>query len=945
MTEHHQPGHEQLPNDTGGAGGSSRGDNDRDGSGSDRSLSLSIASSLPASPRAFATTFEGLADDVLLCVAAFLPRSSFPAFFLACRTTAALASREVLWEGSWPWPSDKGTGYLPTHASSWREAHRQCRTLYQRGDLVAHDGEEADLPGDITCAVLSNRSRYFGDSSGVVTVLTAGDPRPARFVVGGGSVRHMQLSGAGSLLFVGSWAGTVHCIHLASGRVWEVVGGLGGPVYGLRVSGSTLIACSGGTLSTWRLMRVPVEGARRGVGAALSAVYRDGAVDPSLAGAVPAARDVVDFSIRAPDAATPPASAAASCVEAATELDPTAAAAGGSDDDEDHVGEAGDPQYIIVARQVGVLEGHTGAVTDLVIQKLRQRKRGRAYHYSGGAGGLWSTVNDDRLKGAGEGAPPSVSSPVCATPSWAATPLPSSNGGTSSGRGGYASSASCFSSSSSSRHAVAVPAQIGHTPALALGVPSLPGGGSRAAQQQAQQQAQPGRQISHRLAPQGDSSVDSSGRGTGDAAAAATSSAIFTALGWGGGGSSVSSAASSPASPSSLPAAAAASVSAPRLSISSFGAGRDLDGLSYCYSGGGGGVYSSSGASGGGVGGLGRLASINRIVSSSYDGTLRVWNVGDGACVGVLRGHRGPVWTVQVVGNCIFSGSADGTVRVWRPLHQLVAAQSACAQPPLRTCGAAVTSAAAAANNSVSSSSVERVGAPSVISTSIIIGRTDPLGEAPVNCSGSSSSSGTSSASPLIPWACALTLSPYPSASFFSRRQVWCLKIVGACLIAGTSDGHVFAYNVAAALAAPPQDCCAPSEDDPSRLLWSYYLKPSNGIGIDGIRRLDIVRDLLYATTARGSVRVLRFRPPGEGEAGAPAASTPPRGDFSESTTAVQFLAGNEGGGLSSSSSISSGGVGAGDTALDVGAGGGGGDGGPLVAGLTAAFAGCLNHT
>lgn len=55
----------------------------------------------------------------------------------------------------------------------------------------------------------------------------------------------------------------------------------------------------------------------------------------------------------------------------------------------------------------------------------------------------------------------------------------------------------------------------------------------------------------------------------------------------------------------------------------------------------------------------------SRLVTSSWDSTLRVWETTTGALVHVLRGHRGPVWTMQVVGDRVYSGSADGTVRVW----------------------------------------------------------------------------------------------------------------------------------------------------------------------------------------------------------------------------------------------------------------------------------------
>jgi len=56
----------------------------------------------------------------------------------------------------------------------------------------------------------------------------------------------------------------------------------------------------------------------------------------------------------------------------------------------------------------------------------------------------------------------------------------------------------------------------------------------------------------------------------------------------------------------------------------------------------------------------------SRVVSSSADGTIRVWSR-DGACEAVLTGHTGPVHAVavDVLGERAVSGGADGTVRLW----------------------------------------------------------------------------------------------------------------------------------------------------------------------------------------------------------------------------------------------------------------------------------------
>lgn len=54
-----------------------------------------------------------------------------------------------------------------------------------------------------------------------------------------------------------------------------------------------------------------------------------------------------------------------------------------------------------------------------------------------------------------------------------------------------------------------------------------------------------------------------------------------------------------------------------------------------------------------------------RLVTGSYDKSVRVWDVATGDAR-VLSGHVGPVWTVAWVGpDQIASGSSDGTVRLW----------------------------------------------------------------------------------------------------------------------------------------------------------------------------------------------------------------------------------------------------------------------------------------
>jgi WD40 repeat protein len=70
----------------------------------------------------------------------------------------------------------------------------------------------------------------------------------------------------------------------------------------------------------------------------------------------------------------------------------------------------------------------------------------------------------------------------------------------------------------------------------------------------------------------------------------------------------------------------------------------------------------------GGVAALDISADGQTLVTAGYDGTVRQWDIGSGACVRVLKGHQGTVKSVclSADGRLALSGSQDGVVRLWR---------------------------------------------------------------------------------------------------------------------------------------------------------------------------------------------------------------------------------------------------------------------------------------
>ena len=58
-----------------------------------------------------------------------------------------------------------------------------------------------------------------------------------------------------------------------------------------------------------------------------------------------------------------------------------------------------------------------------------------------------------------------------------------------------------------------------------------------------------------------------------------------------------------------------------------------------------------------------------KVVSGSYDGTLKIWNIKTGQCSHTLRGHVDHVLCLQFSEKHVVSGSADKTIKV---LHFLL---------------------------------------------------------------------------------------------------------------------------------------------------------------------------------------------------------------------------------------------------------------------------------
>lgn len=61
-----------------------------------------------------------------------------------------------------------------------------------------------------------------------------------------------------------------------------------------------------------------------------------------------------------------------------------------------------------------------------------------------------------------------------------------------------------------------------------------------------------------------------------------------------------------------------------------------------------------------------------KIISGSYDNTVRIWDIDSGKLLRTLRGHTGSVYSVYVNNGNIISLSRDKTARVWNTNGQLI---------------------------------------------------------------------------------------------------------------------------------------------------------------------------------------------------------------------------------------------------------------------------------
>jgi hypothetical protein len=213
---------------------------------------------------------------------------------------------------------------------------------------------------------------------------------------------------------------------------------------------------------------------------------------------------------------------------------------------------------------------------------------------------------------------------------------------------------------------------------------------------------------------------------------------------------------------------------------------------------------------------------LTRLVSSSYDGTVRVWDLGSMACTHILTGHKGPVWSivadwrVGIVGGLytVFSSGADGTVREWK----------------------------------FSGGGEEG-------------GKGGKGGE----CHPSSHLPFSSSPTVLHEHGMFPTLVNEGGTFSHSHPQVFCLQLVGKILVGGTSNGEIHAWD--ATTHQPRWSFCCSSLREGGGGIKHFTAgaegrsapHPLSSTARRGVRRLEVMGPFLIATMKSGALEVFNL--------------------------------------------------------------------------------------
>lgn len=186
-------------------------------------------------------------------VAGFLPRRDAASLPLLCKATAVTAADDAFWAAV---AGENATP--PPGCRTWKAA-LQLEVLWRREPSPVADAQgTSPSHADVTCQCHSSTARVVGFSDGSVRVLPLQDGTPGfgdstssrsrTFLLpGAGSIRHLQVTGTGAAIriFAGTWAGQVLELDVRTGAIRTVVSGVAGPVYALRVHDPFLYCGSG----------------------------------------------------------------------------------------------------------------------------------------------------------------------------------------------------------------------------------------------------------------------------------------------------------------------------------------------------------------------------------------------------------------------------------------------------------------------------------------------------------------------------------------------------------------------------------------------------------------------------------------------------------------------------------------------------------------------------